>query len=353
MGIVAGSTGDLYLHGLVGGLVLGCMAASRILLVGNVFGCSGIVKAMLKCKQAAPFVLFAGMVSGAFIARAAAPSTAVEYIGVPNWALFLMGLVVGVGTYFANGCTSGHGITGTTRLSKRSIVATAVFFVTGLVTATATDSRSWLTANTDWAPMPWVAVAYTSLGAIGCLIVLAILGKNKVLSDKVVVLMVDFVVGAGFSFGLVISGMNRPTIVLDFLNLRGFSNSEWNGALACVLGGAILVCVILYYGYGIHSHETTFLGEKVSLPSLKGAVDARLVVGSFMFGIGWGLSGICPGPGVTLLAYTNAVPGLCAYGGIILGQVVGSAFDRFKTPREKITTASEDEVPAKNTEGIP
>lgn len=105
----------------------------------------------------------------------------------------------------------------------------------------------------------------------------------------------DVVVGLGtgalFGAGLVISGMTRPSKVLGFLDVTG----AWDASLAFVMLGAIGVHAIAYRW--IRRHPVTPL----SLPP-DARVDARLVVGSALFGVGWGLAGLCPGPALTAVA---------------------------------------------------
>ncbi len=123
---------------LLGGVLLGCSAVLLLLGSGRIAGISGILAGMLKPQRGEfswrlLFVL--GMVVSGLLAPlfgVAFPEAGLEQV---SWTLILAGLLVGVGTKLANGCTSGHGICGMGRLSKRSIVATCVFMVTAGVTA--------------------------------------------------------------------------------------------------------------------------------------------------------------------------------------------------------------------------
>ena len=121
---------------LLGGVLIGAAAASLLLLNGRIAGISGIVGGLLRPERGdvawrAAFVaglVFAPAAYG-FIARL--PATAIE-ASYP--ALLLAGLLVGAGTRFGSGCTSGHGVCGIARLSPRSLVATAAFMAAGIVT---------------------------------------------------------------------------------------------------------------------------------------------------------------------------------------------------------------------------
>ncbi|MFL1453711.1 DUF6691 family protein [Marinobacter sp. GN3S48] len=107
--------------------------------------------------------------------------------------------------------------------------------------------------------------------------------------------------GAGlvFGIGLLISGMANPEKVLGFLDLAG----AWDPSLAFVMGGAIIVGV---FAFTVARKRTlSFLGAEMKLPANK-QIDRRLMVGSLMFGAGWGLAGFCPGPGLVALGAGEA-----------------------------------------------
>ncbi len=96
-------------------------------------------------------------------------------------------------------------------------------------------------------------------------------------------------VGLLFGLGLIVSGMANPDKVLGFLDLAG----AWDPSLALVMGGAVVVGLI---GFApLRKRSTSVLGEPMQLPARKD-VDAPLVIGGALVGIGWGLAGYCPGP---------------------------------------------------------
>lgn len=97
--------------------------------------------------------------------------------------------------------------------------------------------------------------------------------------------------GLLFGFGLIISGMANPEKVLGFLDIAGL----WDPSLGFVMGGAILVGV---FAFAIARKRTlSFLGLTMKMPG-QSHVDKRLIIGGLLFGIGWGIAGICPGPGL-------------------------------------------------------
>jgi uncharacterized protein len=102
--------------------------------------------------------------------------------------------------------------------------------------------------------------------------------------------------GLLFGIGLVISGMADPDRVKGFLDVAG----QWNPSLALVMGGAIIVAAPAFYF--ARSRKRALLGGPIAIPE-NTIIDAKLVVGASIFGVGWGLSGICPGPSLVLLGF--------------------------------------------------
>jgi hypothetical protein len=138
--------------------------------------------------------------------------------------------------------------------------------------------------------------------------------------------LTEFLVGLLFGLGLMLSGMTDPGKVLGFLDLAG----AWDPSLALVMGGAIAVGVA---AFAVAKKRTvTFLGGALHWPQAE-SVDKRLVLGSMLFGAGWGLAGFCPGPALVSLASgkTKAAVFVAA---MVLGMVLFEKADRWlRTPR--------------------
>ncbi|TCB53893.1 DUF6691 family protein [Acinetobacter terrestris] len=113
-----------------------------------------------------------------------------------------------------------------------------------------------------------------------------------------------FVFGGIFSVGLMLSGMSNPKKVLDFLDLFG----QWDPSLAFVMIGAIAVAFIPFQKAVHQQAPKTVYGDAIDLPK-NNKIDSKLVTGSLIFGIGWGIAGICPAPSLTLigLGYYQAI----------------------------------------------
>ena len=139
----------------------------------------------------------------------------------------------------------------------------------------------------------------------------------------------EFLVGLLFGWGLLISGMTDPGKVIGFLDLAGL----WDPSLAFVMGGAILVGLM---AFAVAKQRTrSFLGGALSLPKST-VIDRRLVMGSLTFGVGWGLAGFCPGPGLVALGMgsPNAVVFVAA---MLAGMVIFELLEKRRTSVQKAT----------------
>ena len=104
------------------------------------------------------------------------------------------------------------------------------------------------------------------------------------------------IAGILFGLGLTLSGMSDPAKVLGFLNIAG----DWVPDLIFVMGGAVVVTLI--FTPLVVKRARPLLADSFSLPATQ-TPDKRLVSGAVLFGVGWGLSGYCPGPAVVSLLY--------------------------------------------------
>jgi uncharacterized membrane protein YedE/YeeE len=127
-----------WIPALAGGVMIGAASGLLLLAQGRIAGISGITASVLaepERHDAWRWAFLAGLIVAGVAARLIAPAA----IGAPPHALsvtIFAGLAVGFGTRLGGGCTSGHGVCGVARLSRRSLVAVAVFMITGIATAT-------------------------------------------------------------------------------------------------------------------------------------------------------------------------------------------------------------------------
>lgn len=130
--------------------------------------------------------------------------------------------------------------------------------------------------------------------------------------------VVEFAVGLLFGLGLILSGMTDPGKVLGFLDLKG----AWDPSLAFVMGGAIAVASLAFAV--ARKRTTAFLGGAMQLPDNR-RIDSRLLTGSLVFGVGWGLAGLCPGPALVAAGaghWQAALFTLGMVGGMAIHQVM-------------------------------
>ena len=134
----------------------------------------------------------------------------------------------------------------------------------------------------------------------------------------------EFLIGLVFGSGLLLGGMTDPSKVKGFLDITGI----WDPSLAFVMGGAVIVSAIAFR-YAKPLKQSLF-GRVIMLGDLK-AIDLKLVGGSMIFGIGWGLSGFCPGPAIASLGTGEWKAAL-----FVLAMAGGMMFARFvMRPRER------------------
>ena len=111
-------------------------------------------------------------------------------------------------------------------------------------------------------------------------------------------IIVSLFCGIIFGIGLVISQMINPAKVLGFLNLFG----EWDPSLAFVMIGALIIYSPLFHLF--KNKEKPIFSSRFSISNKK-EIDKELIFGSILFGAGWGLVGLCPGPAITSIALFN------------------------------------------------
>jgi len=132
--------------------------------------------------------------------------------------------------------------------------------------------------------------------------------------------LTSLLAGLVFGLGLIVSGMANPAKVLGFLDLAG----RWDPSLALVMGGAIAVGSVAFLL--AKNRPRSLLGAEMKLPTAS-HIDRRLVVGSALFGIGWGIAGFCPGPGLVALGMGQS-KALVFVAAMLAGMVVFEALEK-------------------------
>ena len=234
----------------------------------------------------------------------------------------LAGFLVGFGAKMANGCTSGHGVCGLPRLSKRSIVAVILFMIFGVLIATIRYYIPFLR------PISYAFNVWESSFIDFFILIVSIIGLvlnlwksfKSGIKDKVRDILISFLIGILFGFGLIQSGMVQRHVVTEFLTI----GKIWNIQLAFVLGVAVGIN-FLTFNFILKKITRPRYKEKYDLPTITD-IDNKLCVGAAIFGLGWGLSGICPGPAV-LSCYIYCPQILAYFISLCAGMYIESVFD--------------------------
>lgn len=310
----------LPLESILGGIFIGAACGVYMLLAGRVAGNSGALKALiLGPREPTKLTFLAGLASGGRLMGTLLPS-AFEVAPAATPTLALAGLAVGLGTALGNGCTSGHGLCGISRFSLRSLVAVPTFMGVAIATATARSGTSIGVIAPIGTSSPAVLALALKLGAA----LLATVLPMRMISDEALRdACVGLWTGVCFAVGLSIGGMVRPSAVTGAL-----SPARFDGTLWALFMTALLTTFVLYrVAQAIGRKEASVSSASGSAPQ---GIDTCLLVGSALFGLGWGLGGVCPGPHVVNLGAspTDAGPLLmlaCVAIGQILAQPVRNA----------------------------
>lgn len=142
-----------------------------------------------------------------------------------------------------------------------------------------------------------------------------------------ITIFIALLAGLIFGIGLILSEMANPAKVLSFLDMTG----SWDPSLAFVMIGAISIGAIAFTV--ARRRSQTYLGSSLQLPTSR-VIDKRLILGSLAFGIGWGMAGICPGPGLVLVGAGN-LHGIVFVIAMLLGMGIFELLERSRTSHSK------------------
>ncbi|KAF1831558.1 YeeE/YedE family integral membrane protein [Decorospora gaudefroyi] len=341
------------------GAVLLHQATSNLLYQnGNILGASGFLRQLFAAPSKELLAFFAGMAASYGPLKALAPQLITSYPAVhitakAAAATVAIGALVGWGTKTSNGCTSGHMLCGLSRLSGRSATAVATFFPIAIIThhlVRPTLSTSVCPANVAcYTPVYPSAETATSLVVLATLSIFAARTIPKLIPRLTAShattaaetspsstptdakpaptdprpaarIATQFFSGLLFALGLHVSQMSHPAKVTSFLSFPAIQH--WDPSLLLVMLFGVLPNLIENQTKGWFNSAPSF-ADKFSLPTKTFKdVDAKFIMGAAAFGIGWGLTGICPGPAV-LRAFFQPVWGALWIGGFWLGGKFG------------------------------
>jgi uncharacterized membrane protein YedE/YeeE len=287
------------LQSFVGGLGLTLPVHAFLILNGDVFGISGFLHRAVQGSKEAITAVVGLVVGGALVAiiEAPAPFTPPS-LTIPQ--VLLSGFLVGVGSKLSSGCTSGHMISGLSRFSRRSLAATATFFTTGAITARflyadlpAIESFDWTLGDHGKTLLVIQAIPLAISTLLYLLPQSTPSSPSSESTTRSLRILAALSTSFDFALSLRLSNLTEPTRVLSFLLLP--IHRAFDPSLAFLAVGALPLSILLYhFGRG---PEKAQLGSRWAVP--KGdLVDSKLINGAALFGVGWGISGICPGPGL-------------------------------------------------------
>ena len=271
------------ISGLIGGSLIGLSAATLLLFNGDILGASGLmssfvvapVKTLTDPSQQWKLSFLAAFALTTRIYITAIDPDALKdqrlgygdsTVPIPSPLAFIIGgFLVGFGTKLGNGCTTGHGICGLARMSKRSLTAVLSFMATGLIAASTCSVtcpgypylRSSYDSIVDNLPTDTtitIGTVITSLAAgsaiSGFLRKSPSANATKAEQDEYTnhrrKIIPSIFSAAFFAMGLVTSGMTISSKIYGFLNVKGISKGSWDPTLACVMGGGLLVSFVSY-----------------------------------------------------------------------------------------------------------
>ncbi|KAF2712166.1 YeeE/YedE family integral membrane protein-like protein [Pleomassaria siparia CBS 279.74] len=319
----------------IGALLLHQATSVLLFQNGTVLGASGYIRRLFSTPTRGTLAFFAGMAASILPLRAFLPELLTTYPAVPSTlqaALVTVGVgaFVGWGTKASSGCTSGHMLCGLSRLNAWSAVAVAIFFPMAMLTHHVVHPSLRTEACTPgvpcYTPMYPSHKTTTSLVIFVAATILAsrtvpriiarITGTvNKPSLESLGRQASQFFAGLEFGLGLHITQMASPGKVLAFLSFPKFE--VWDPSMALVILFGIFPSLIEIQLRGLS--KPPLFNEKFEVPkkTLKD-VDWMHIVGAATFGIGWGLTGICPGPAI-LRSFAQPTWGLLWIGGFWLG----------------------------------
>lgn len=308
-------------NGFFGGMLLGAAAAIALLGAGEIMGFSGIISPFLKdpiataqdpSQQWKVVFLASYFIAAYFVFLPYADMDRINSVAsmTSAWGYTLSGIMTGLGTKLGSGCTTGHGICGMARLSKRSLSAVLSFMSTAIATTVITSSspyfaflRNPVPTTPDYVPS-WVPFTLTVLVATTALYgARSVKALTPQQANKRIPIAISAVVAAA---GLTRSSMVYPEAVRSFLNVQGIPTGTWNPTLMMVMMGGLLVSTMAYQLIPNHAFLRScpklaqpLSGGSFGVPTLT-VIDAKLLLGAATFGIGWGVTGVCPGSALLL-----------------------------------------------------
>ncbi|KAL4899771.1 hypothetical protein BDW74DRAFT_107557 [Aspergillus multicolor] len=324
-------------HTSLGALLLYQSSSSLLLHNGSVFGVSSLLSGFMLRPSRDNVPIIAGLLSSVIPIYLLMPSLLPTYPAAPSSFGSILstigtGFLLGWGTKSGRGCTSGHMLCGISRLSPRSFIATAIFFTTALLTANFVSDippcPAGIPCYTPSYPSGSELAFMVGATAITFLTNTFIVPKTMIRSELSRSTF-SYLAGIQFGTGLFVSGMADPVKVLQFFAFLT-DPARFDPSLALVMLFGLLPSLITYLSVkpGQDTNKSKgkqgkpTLAETWRLPTATVAdIDWHFVAGAMVFGIAWGLRGVCPGPAV-LRSVLQPKWGLAQMAGYMLGNLI-------------------------------
>ena len=329
----------------IGGLLASFATSFHLFLKGRVTGFSGILYSIWSREEGSNtfrWSIVLGLITMGSLMKTLSPHgddffESNEKLGknFPITSIIISGIMIGFGTKLGNGCTSGHGVCGLPRFSLRSYVAVGIFLSFGIATATLKYHKPFLSGNNYLSDLGtqyyeegefkyndyhWITLVSLIVIYITKILYLFIVEfpnkKSREFSDSII----GYITGLIFGLSLCLSGMTKRSRIVDFLAI----GNDWDATLLFILGVSVLLNMITFY-FIIGMERIPPFGDKKINIKPSSDIDHKLILGNIFFGIGWGLSGFCPGPVlVNLTVHFPLMFPLLLY--IMIGQAFGSFY---------------------------
>ncbi|GBG65392.1 hypothetical protein CBR_g50753 [Chara braunii] len=247
------------------------------------------------------------------------------------WVYLISGFLIGFGSRAGSGCTTGHAISGVARLSRRSGIATVIIWLSGSLTATIFHR-----GNLEKVPVVWpsfgrvLLLTLLLIAAIAAFEGLRLAHTRGMIEEERAFNVTAVIGGVVFALGLTVAGLSQQSKILGFLDWRGY----WDATLLVALIAAVLPSLISYQ-ISIQPMRAPLFTEELLLP-MKTEEDLPLIVGSVIFGVGWGYLGLSPASAVVNFVRFNHWR-IIVYVVAMLGGIRAHDFYRSKYPSDDST----------------
>lgn len=332
--------------GFIGGSLIGAAAGSLLLFNGDILGWSGFISSALldpvKTLKETPWkvtFLASFCLATTTYMRYVDPNRLADSGGPSKLAFALGGLLVGFGTTLGNGCTSGHGICGLARFSKRSFVNVLSFMSTGMLTSCLMSSMEGNNLLRTMETNP-IHSQYGMLFSMA--IILAALPN---LSDKKTL-------GAALSgtfgaCGLAIGGIVSWATIQAFLTVSTLWKDplQYDPTVMCVMGSGVIVSWISYQflpNYSITKSPETCMKKPLENDAFhvptNTAIDWKLIGGGAVFGVGWSVGCLCPGAALFNVAAGSEGAMFCWFPCFVGGAYLAQRLAEYSNYKDKAKT---------------